>query len=565
MSSGAQASDPIDCVGPAGDPEPGTAEWRRRDLENVFCATQRHDDQRLHPVTPLPISPEQEGVAPLSLADAYREPSRHDDRRFRFDGVTITNRHGDALAAEIYRPCTAGSCREMPAGLETFEPKYPGVVVLHGGGSRKELHWWSSQTLAEAGYMVVAFNGAASNRENAEDVLDWLLATPADPTGADEFNPHWQELDRKRVGMAGHSRGGQTASVLGQDDPRVRAIVAWDRGTNTPLPKELDTPTLFFVGDYACQDSPICFPEPYPEPPSGEGPGDRGKEYDIVRGAGVDSMKIVLRASTHLDWTPSEPAGNRYAETVSVYYTLSWFDRYLRGRGRPAIAEKGFERLVAERFDGYADRHNISQGLYDPAAAAANPADPYAGNVPYTIAGLPVTDRYSFYFPSECFIRAPGGTRARHVSEDMRARGCPRAERAGTTDPGERDAPDRSSPGGGSERENDDARGRQPRDGADERQDDRPVERASSTEGTATSGALPFTGLQLALVALTGTLLAAGGWAVRRFGAQVRRRAGPASTPTTSRTSASFSGSKCGPLPRGREATPEANPRSGSS
>ncbi len=389
----------------------------------MFCSTERHADQTLHPVSPLPLSTEREGLAPMSLTDAYREPPRHDDKRFRFDPVRIVNRDGAELAAEIYRPCAPGTCGELPAGLRAFSPEYPGIVILHGGSSRKELHWWSSQTLAEAGYMTVAFNGAAGNRANAEDVLDWLLSTPRNPTSAGQFNPYWHELDRDLIGLAGHSMGGQTASVLGQDDPRVGAIVAWDRGTNIPLPPRLRTPTLFFVGDYACQANPICEPEPYPEPPGGEGPGERGKEYDIVRAAGVQAMKIVLRASRHLDWTLSEPAGNRYAEAVSVYYTLSWFDRYLKGRRDPAAAREAFRRLTAERFDDYADRHNISQGRYDAVRAAARPGDPYAGNVPYEIAGLPVRDRMSFYFPSKCFIEAPDGSRL--ISEDMRREGCP--------------------------------------------------------------------------------------------------------------------------------------------
>ena len=123
--------------------------------------------------------------------------------------------------------------------------------------------------------------------------------------------------------------------------------------------------------------------------------------------AGVDAMKLVLRASTHLDWTPSEPAGNRYAEIVSVYYTIAWFDRYLRGRDRPRIARRAFRRLTAPRFDALADRHNISQGLYDPALAAAHPEDPYAGNVPYRINGTAIADRLSFYFPSKCRITPP--------------------------------------------------------------------------------------------------------------------------------------------------------------
>lgn len=426
----AQTTNPIDCESPAPNPEPGTAQWYARDANNIYCATERHLDQALHPVTPLPLSEETFGLAPMSLTDAYREPARHEGERFRFRELTITNRDGTALAVEIYRPCAPGTCDEIPDALRTLKPKYPAVIVHHGGGSRKELHWWSSQTLAEAGYLTVAFNGAADDRANAEDVLDWLFATPREPTAAREFNPFWRQLDRDRVGLAGHSRGGQTASVLGQEDPRVSAIVAWDRGTGLALPEELDTPTLFFVGDYACQANPVCEPEPYADPPQGEGPGGRGKEYDIVAAAAVDAMKLVLRASTHLDWTLSEPSGNRYAEPVSVYYTLAWFDRYLRGAGHRRIARTAFQRLTATRFDHLADRHNISQGLFDAGAAAQNPTDPYAGNVPYRIAGLPVADRLSFYFRSKCRITPPRPNLARPiVSDDLRARGSCRRSR----------------------------------------------------------------------------------------------------------------------------------------
>lgn len=413
--------EPVDCEGPALDAEPNTPEWFARDADNVFCGVQRHLDQDLNPVTPLPLSASMFGLAPMPLTDAYREPVRNDGKRFRFDEATITNRNGEPLAAEVYRPCASGTC-ELPESLQAVEPPYPAVVVLHGGGSRKELHWWSSQTLAEAGYMVVAFDGAAGDMENATDVLDWLLSSPAEPTAAGEHNPFWEELNRDRIGLAGHSMGGQSASVLGQVDPRVTAIVSWDRGTGLQLPESLRTPTLFFTSDYACQANPVCQPEPYPEPPQGEGPGERGQEYEIVHAAGVDAMKIALRATTHLDWTPSEPSGNRYGEIVSVYYTLAWFDRYLKGADDPQIAGQAFERLTGESFDGTADRHNISQGMFDPALAAQSPGDPYAGNVPYSIEGLPVRDRLSFYFPSKCFLTAPGG--GRYFTDDMRAGGC---------------------------------------------------------------------------------------------------------------------------------------------
>ena len=121
---------------------------------------------------------------------------------------SIVNRDGAELAAEIYRPCAPGTCDGLPAGVRPLAPNYPGVVVLHGGGSRKELHWWSAQTLAEAGYMTVSFNGAAGNRANAEDVLDWLLSTPARPAGGGRFNPHLARA-RPRSHRPGRSLDGR--------------------------------------------------------------------------------------------------------------------------------------------------------------------------------------------------------------------------------------------------------------------------------------------------------------------------------------------------------------------
>jgi hypothetical protein len=150
-------------------------------------------------------------------------------------------------------------------------------------------------------------------------------------------------------------------------------------------------------------------------------------------------MQIPLRAALHLDWIPSQLSGNRYAESVTVYYTLAWFDRYVRGATEPGVARDGFDRLTASTFDESADRHNISQGIFDPARAAAS-SDPYAGNVPYHVAGLPVADRLSFYFLSKCFLTRPGSSE-RVVSNDVRANGC--AARARSTAASD---PDPSSP-----------------------------------------------------------------------------------------------------------------------
>lgn len=397
----------IDCAGPVPDAEPGTPAWEARDIGNMVCAEQRHLDQATHPAPILAAGP-----GAQAANDGYREPSRHDGVRFRFDARTIAG-----LDAEVYRPCAADTCSNMPAGLRTFEPPYPVVVSLHGGLSRKELHWWSSQPLAEAGYVVVAFksSGTSPTDEETLDVLDWL--------GAPD-NPYASELDLDHIGLAGHSAGGVIASALGQEDERVSAVVSWDRAQSRRMPEDLliRNPALFIFADYNCQRVPVCQPERYEAQPNPDGPGNKGEDFVRARDAGVDTMQIALRAALHLDFVPSELSGNRYAELVTMYYTTAWFDRYLKGADDPAAAADAFARLTASTFGDAADRHNISQGVYDPARAVVA-ADLYAGNVPYTVEGMPVADRLSFYFLSKCFLTIPG-TADRATSGDMRAHGC---------------------------------------------------------------------------------------------------------------------------------------------
>jgi dienelactone hydrolase len=322
------------------------------------------------------------------------------------------------LAAELYRPCAAGTCTNMPCGLRIFEPPYPAVIVLHGGLSHKELHWWSSQPLAEAGYMVVAFEAAYISPTTAEAgaVLDWLLS---------DGNPFRGELDADHIGITGHSAGGVVSSAFGQQDDRISAVVSWDRAQSGQMPADLVIrhPALFFFSDYNCQEVPVCQPTPYQTPPDPNGPGNKGEDFARVATAGVDSMQIALRAALHLDFVPSELAGNRYVESVVMYFTTAWFDRYLKGDGDPQTAAAAYARLTASVFDGSAGLHNISQGFFDPLQAAAS-GDLYGGNVPYSVEGMPVADRVSFYYLSKCNLSIPGSA-DRATSDDMRTKGCP--------------------------------------------------------------------------------------------------------------------------------------------
>ena len=406
--------EPIDCAGAARVAQPGTAAWHVREAENAWCATQRELDVHTNPL----YHAGQASRPPNRLVtamDPMREPTLHAGRRFRFDELSFTDA-GKTYPALLFRPCDA-SCGDMPAGLRRFERPYPAVVIMHGGAANQEMYLWAAEGLAEAGYMVLTVNLSSrtdgSHYEATKEGLDWLFSSPAEQYADGSHNPHWDELDRRpgRTGLAGHSAGGVAVSRLGQEDRRVGAIVSWDRAQSSPMPPDLAlrTPALFFAADYNCQRVPVCLPEPYPEPPDPLGSGNKDEDFQRLRAAGIDTMKLTLRAAVHLDWTEwPELNGSRYGVVTALYYTLAWFDRYLREQGQAT------ERLVADRFDDSADVHSISSGRFDPQTLS---------NVPPRIAGQPVRDRLSFHFRSGYWLDGGGRT-----CEDMRT-GCPPGQR----------------------------------------------------------------------------------------------------------------------------------------
>src|SRR4051794_16804964 len=399
----AQAPGEPDCAGPAGDPQPGTLAWHQREEDNAWCGEQGFRNASATPAYTAAKAQADAREGGEVTEDPFRDPPLWQGKRFRYDHVSFKSPSGQDLPGYLFRPCDA-SCRDMPAGLRRFEPPYPGVVVVHGGGANQEMYWWGAEGLAEAGYMVLTFQiPEPDNQESSfhypdsKSALDWFLSSA---------NPRARELDRAHIGLTGHSAGGVAVSRLGQEDPRVSAIVSWDRAQSSPMPAGLRirTPALFLVADFNCQKVPVCVPQPYTSPPDPFGPGNKDEDFQRVSAAGVDSMKIALRAATHLDFTQLAPGtGSRYGAVVALYYTLAWFDRYLRGAP--------IDRLVATRFDDSADVHSISGGAFDPQTLQ---------NVPAKIAGQPVADRLSFHFRSAYYLA--GG---RYQCASMRS-GCPR-------------------------------------------------------------------------------------------------------------------------------------------
>jgi hypothetical protein len=191
-------------------------------------------------------------------------------------------------------------------------------------------------------------------------------------------------------------------SFVGQRDPRVKSIVAWDNlsapaaamsiptcasapATRTPPP--ITKPALGMAADY------FLTPQPYTSNPD---PNAKSQGSLAYTKAGVDTGELVIRGGTHYEFSyipnPAFGASLRGMDLVA-WYTAAWFDKYVKG-------DRSVDsRLVTDRWR--------SDGL----EAAVDPDGD--GN------------QFSFYYRSRLDIRV-GGTRVR--CEDLRS-GCPALQR----------------------------------------------------------------------------------------------------------------------------------------
>ncbi len=248
-----------------------------------------------------------------------------------------------------------------------------------------------------------------------EDALDFFLSTPEaaypNPSGSDapvnDFNPLWKLFDRRpdgqtatpgrttRIAIVGHSLGAGAISYVQGIDQRVAAAVALDKlsASGSPLqdqPVEPVVPALAVQSEYGFNVAPYWMQngsslQGQPGPPD-QGPDPQREQktgFDAWREAGVDSMLIVPRASTHLEYTdiPLVLPASRYGQDLTSVYVQAWLDRYLKHQSGAV------QRLLADRF---AYLEPTGQGLWQPVALQRAP-------------------RLSFYYCSGYAIHSPAG------------------------------------------------------------------------------------------------------------------------------------------------------------
>ena len=313
--------------------------------------------------------------------------------------IAYTNRYGALIRGSVFAPLPGA--RDPYTGRRVRRP-FPGVVITTGSiqGSER-MYWWLAQDLAERGYLVMTYDvqgqgtsetlphendqvnavpfcnpfaapapgedfgcpGVPAQQDSnfiygTQDALSFFLSTPRKRYRG-EFNPLWRLFDRsrdrrtatpgrtRRVAIVGHSLGASAVSKVQAEDRRVETVVALDKlnGSFKPV-----VPALAVQSEYGFNVQPYWMQhgssiQGRPGPPT-QAPDPRREQktgFDSWRGAGIDSMLVVPRASTHLEYTDIAlvlPA-SRYGQALTSVYVQRWLGRYLKHRR---------SRLTASRF-----------------------------------------------------------------------------------------------------------------------------------------------------------------------------------------------------------------------
>ena len=422
----------VDCSADVGNPPPGSLEWDLADKNNFYCGYEGWLNYYSNPAMAA-ASAANSANGSLLFRDFIGDPFREPTLRWAGSGrgeykyvPSWTN--SDETKNLLQQPFDAVLL--SPVVTAANPGPFPGIVIpCHSCFvSAKESDQFSmAESLAEAGYLVIIPYSGGNSVQHVVDATDYFTATPSNPDYANEYNPWWDRLDHTGgLGIAGHSGAGGLTIVVGNTDPRYSAAVAFDPAFGSLDGLTLSKPTMIHTADYAGNISALLPPLPpvlnslptvllppgailtlLPFAPNGfhntkPDPNAVPKYtyFDHFKAAGIDTMQVAVRATTHIDWgRPSGGTFTTYGEMVAIYYALAWFDEYLKGGANNAL-----DRLTATNtFDDSADVHSIGTGFFEP-SYAKNGESVEKGNVPIKIADISIHNRLSWWFPTRYYL-----------------------------------------------------------------------------------------------------------------------------------------------------------------
>ncbi|HEX4189940.1 MAG TPA: alpha/beta hydrolase [Marmoricola sp.] len=304
--------------------------------------------------------------------------------------ISFLNRYGALLRGTMFAP--KPGAKDPYTGAALTGP-FPGVVITPGSiqGS-SGMYTWLAEDLAERGYVVmtydvqgqgtsetlphttgasypfcdpfappvdgnllgcpgVPFQQLANFTTGTEDALDFFTSHANPYLGRWDSSPDTDTVTpgrTTRIAIIGHSLGATAVSQIQGTDSRVEAVVALDKLSTTsssglPVGGGPTTQNKPVVPALAIQSEYFLAPVPYtltggsglaPTPtPDGPDPmRERRTGFDGWAAAGVDSMLIVPRDSTHLEYTdiPYVLPASRYGQDLASTYVQLWLDKYLK-------------------------------------------------------------------------------------------------------------------------------------------------------------------------------------------------------------------------------------------
>lgn len=224
----------------------------------------------------------------------------------------------------------------------------------------------AAKPLELSGCPGVPFQQPANFIYGTLDATDFFFSTPTAPYAnplrgtakVDSFNPLWRSFDRTplarptapgrtaKFAIIGHSLGAFAVSYVQSIDPRVSTVVALDKlgsggsgllNSAAPIPPSTPkVPALGVHAEYGFTVAPAILGANSLTPglslkddPQRElKPG-----YQSWTVAGQDTMVVVPRSSTHLDFTdiPLVLPASRYGQALTSVFTQAWLARWLKG------------------------------------------------------------------------------------------------------------------------------------------------------------------------------------------------------------------------------------------
>lgn len=259
----------------------------------------------------------------------------------RYPGVSYESWWGDVVGLSFTYTGHGALTREAtvcaPADTVTYPGARPVVTVMHGTGQDESNMRWLIAALAGHGYIAATFTNQVDmspQPQNNKALLDWI---------ASGSNPYLARTDMSKVGVVGHSAGGD-AAVLTQDtsrgdayDSRVDSVVYLDNlhkfrfggdQSQPGSPCDPDSgydpyvpvkPSLGLASDTYCASRPSYVPSDL-----------KLSGVRHWKASSIASGCLVMKGFAHGDFTSTGTEAKR----KRVWWVVqAWLDRYVAGVG----------------------------------------------------------------------------------------------------------------------------------------------------------------------------------------------------------------------------------------